>query len=320
MQTMSLIKKKKREEQQNIRKVCVCFVNTIITFLSLIYKNKGQLHSFGNISWMLGCLADNLKSLLYYEYIEEFISLTKCLESHELESSDVIPIGLIDKVTFKDVSFGYYSDDLTKNPEKIIKIKNLSYVFEIENFYYLEAPNGFGKSTLLKSFTSNLFGGEIYFGSVNRKNLKFEDVISNVFHIVQATEYTPKFDPDETRHFKGKDIWLEGRLGLTDLLEKDTIELSGGQKKRVFIYSALTSKASIILLDEICSELSTEETDEVPEGGGWLTRIIKTLGEWHGIKNKIIIMVGHGLVDLMPPNVVKLKIENTKEKTLIHVR
>jgi ABC-type cobalamin/Fe3+-siderophores transport system ATPase subunit len=314
-------KKNKIEEQQNIRKVFILLLNSITNGLSLASKNKGQLHSFGNISWMLGCLADNLKSFFYYEYMEEFISLTKCLESHKLESSDeIIPIGLVDKLILKGVDFGYYSGDLTKNPKKIIKIKNLSYVFERGNFYYLEAPNGIGKSTLLKCFTSNVYRGEIYFGSVNRKNLKFEDVISNVYHIVQATEYTPKFDRDETIHLRGKDEWLEEKLGLKDLLGKDTIELSGGQKKRVFIYGALTSNASIILLDEICSELSTEDTPEVPEGGGWLTRIINTLGEWDGIQNKIIIMVGHGLVDLMPSKVVKLKIENTEEKTLIHVR
>ena len=316
-------KQKKQKSQQTIQKYCICFINIVITILSLASKNNGQLHSFSKISWMLGCLADNLKSLMYYEYMSEFFTLTKCLESHELVSSNEIPIGLIDKITFDKVSFGYYSNDLTKNSEKIFKINKLSYELKKGTFYYIEAPNGFGKSTFLKSFTSNLFEGDIYFGSVNRKNLTFEDVHSNIFHMVQATEYTPKFDPVEIEHYNGKDSWLEEKLGLTGLLGKDMIELSGGQKKRVYIRLALDSQ--IILLDEILSELDTEETPEVPEGGGWLTRVINTLAEWPGIKHKILILVGHGLVELMPSNVVKLVIENTidnngEKKTVIRKR
>ena len=164
-----------------------------------------------------------------------------------------------------------------------------------------------------------MFDGDIYFGNTNRKNLTFEDISSNVFHIVQASEYTPKFDQNEIKDYRGRDKWLEKQLGLSELIGKDTVELSGGQKKRLFIYISLTSSAQIILLDEILSELSTEESPEVPEGGGWLSRVIYTLVNWRGGKNKIIILVGHGLNTLMSSKVKKLKIENTKSKTIIKV-
>ena len=194
-------------------------------------------------------------------------------------------------------------------------------------------------------FSSNLQSGDVFFGSQNRKDMSFDDVSSSIFHIVQASEYTPKFTTEEVKAYKGRDIWLEEQLGLKDLLEKDTIEMSGGQKKRIFIYMVLTSSAPILLLDEILSELSTEETPDVPEGGGWLKRVITTLINWKGRENKIMILVGHGLIDLINSidftsnststsilktkkkfhhnhnhNVIKLKLENIKNKTFLITR
>ena len=124
---------------------------------------------------------------------------------------------------------------------------------------------------------------------------------------------------EEIKAYKGRDIWLEEKLGLKELLEKDTIEMSGGQKKRIFIYIVLTSNAPILLLDEILSELSTEETPDVPEGGGWLSRIINTMINWNGRRNKIMILIGHGLLNLIPhkKHVIKLKLENTKLKSML---
>ena len=300
------------EVQQNKQKYVVLITNLIITFISLVNNNIAQIHSFSSISWMLGCLADNLKSLKYYTYYEEFTNLIECFERHKLYNTTCVPIGLIDSVKFVNASFGYYDDLYQLSSLNMTqKIFKLNYQFHCNKFYYLEAPNGIGKSTLLRMFTSNLFAGDIYFGSINRNNLAFEDVISNVFHIVQASEYTPKFSKDEIMACKGRNKWLEKRLGLKDLFDKDTVEMSGGQKKRMFIYIVLTSKASILLLDEILSELSTEDTPDVPEGGGWLSRVINTLAEYKN-HNKIIIMVGHGLLDLIPKkkHIINLKLKN----------
>jgi ABC-type cobalamin/Fe3+-siderophores transport system ATPase subunit len=310
------------EKQQNIQKYVICAINLIITYISLIGKDIAQLHAFSNISWMLGCLADNLKSFQYYVFVSEFLLVCKTFEKYKFECESKTIIGNIDKVDFVNASFGYYSEDLTNKPDYIQKISNLTYSFKRGLFYYLEAPNGIGKSTMLKMFTSNLNSGDIYFGSINRKHLSFEDISSRIFHIVQASEYTPKFTTEEIKAYKGLDPWLEKQLGLTDLLSKDTVEMSGGQKKRIFIYIVLTSNAPILLLDEILSELSTEETPDVPEGGGWLSRVINTMINWNNRQNKIIILVGHGLLELIPQqkHVIKLRLENTKTKSMLTIR
>ena len=343
-------KKIKMEQQHNIQKYVICFVNLIVTYISLASKDISQLQAFSNISWMLGCLSDNLKSFKYYVYVDDFLTLCETLEKHKLETKETKEtkrkIKSIKKVDFVNASFGYYCNNLSSQPESKYdtKIFNLSYSFMVGVFYYLEAPNGIGKSTLLRMFTSNLQSGNIFFGSQNRKDLSFEYISSSIFHIVQASEYTPKFTTEEVKAYEDLNLWLQKQLGLENLLDKDTIEMSGGQKKRMFIYMVLTSAAPILLLDEILSELSTEETPDVPEGGGWLKRVIKTLINWKGRENKIMILVGHGLIDLINSidftstststsdfitkkkgktinrNIVKLKLENKKNKTFLITR
>ncbi len=319
-------KRLKIEAQDNYQKYIIMLINLIFTFISLKSKNINQYHAFSNISWLIGHLADNIKSLGYYTYVKELISFCKCLESHKLESDKNIVqdelVGPIETVEFVNTYFGYYNDDLLSNPTYSEKIINFSYTFRKGIFYYLEAPNGIGKSTLLKMFVSNLHKGDIYFNSYNRKNLSWNYLNKNISHMVQASEYTPTFSKEEIQFNKNKDLWLEEKLGLTGLFEKSTIEMSGGQKKRMFLYIILVSSAQILLLDEILSELSTEPTDEVPEGGGWLTRVINTLVQWKGLEQKIIILVGHGIINLIPnnDNVAKLKLYNNENQTLLNLR
>jgi ABC-type cobalamin/Fe3+-siderophores transport system ATPase subunit len=316
----NLIRMEKQDKQQKIQKFIMCFLDFLFAWYSIVNNNIAQLHSFGGMSWMIGVIADNIKSLQYYEYIEEYLTYCEALESFSFSKPLMKEeLGEIDKVQFINGNFGYYRDDLTKNPDYDQKIFNLNFTFYRGNLYYLEAPNGVGKSTILKMFKYNLYTGQVFFGSVNRANLSFDDICSSVFYIAQASEYTPQFSKEQINSLKGKDLWLEERLGLERLFDKDTTEMSGGQKKRLFIYVVLTSKAPILLLDEILSELSTEECSEVPEGGGWLNRVIRTIVEWQGLENKLIIMVGHGLRQLIPSknNIIKLSINNQDRETKI---
>ena len=316
-------KRNKIDAQQNIQKYIIMVLNMASTYISLINKNLGQLHAFGNISWMIGCLADNIKSLQYYTYMTQLISFIKCMEAHKLECAvNIISCNIIDinEVSFINASFGYYSDDLMKNPTREQKITNLNYTFKRGILYYLEAPNGLGKSTILRMFQSNLFSGKVFFGAINRTHLSFTDIYNSVFHIVQASEYTPIFSKEEINACKGKDDWLESQLCLCDLFNKDTVEMSGGQRKRMILYILMTSSAPILLLDEILSELSTEDIPEVPEGGGWLTRVVNTIIDWPNRQHKIIILVGHGLRTLIPTNnatVIQLRLDNADTNTTL---
>ena len=310
-------KQKKRQNQHQNQKYALCIINFVITLISLKSGNLSQIHSFSNIAWMISALSDNIKSLQYKDYMLQFLDLCNLLENHSYKSINEIPVGHINCIKFINISFGYLNS-LADNKPQFNIIKNLTIEFTIGKLYYLEGSNGIGKSTFLKIFQSNITDGNIFFGNINRINISFEDLHMLIFNIYQASEYMPIFSKNEIEPFRGKDLWLEQQLGLEKLF-KDSSEISGGQKKRMLIYLALVSNCPILLLDEILSELSTEETPEVPEGGGWLSRIINTIVYWKGRNSKIIILVGHGLIDLIPNeySISKLKINEINGKTIL---
>ncbi len=230
-------------------------------------------------------------------------------------SSSFVPT----KITFTNATFGYYTNNLLLGSDYVTIIHNLNFTFNIGNMYYLEATNGIGKSTLLNMFTCNLYNGTITFNGINRDNMSFIELHKMIIRGYQSSEYNPSYSKDDTQIVKGKDTWLEEQLVLTTLFGKDFVEMSGGQKKRMLIYMILTSPTSVLLLDEILSELSTEEVPEVPEGGGWLGRVINTLIHWPGREQKIVILVGHGLRKLIPKSeyIKHLLIKQTDKQTLL---
>jgi ABC-type sugar transport system ATPase subunit len=91
-------------------------------------------------------------------------------------------------------------------------------------------------------------------------------------------------------------------LGVEELLEKGTDQLSGGQKKRIALYCAITSDASVLLLDEVLSEVSS--TNEHEMVGGWRKRILGLLSIV--ARERIVILVGHGLQNDLESSVIKL--------------
>lgn len=298
--------KRKRETmdvQHRYQSYVIICMNMITTYISLISGNIAQLHSFSNISWMIGCLSNNLKSLQYHTYMAEFIAFMDCMKKHRLKcrtASLLSPLPPITNIAFHNATFGYYNGDLLKGSKYDAVVHNLNFTFLQGKLYYLEATNGIGKSTLLNMFTSNLHDGSITFDGKSREQMSFSTLHQLVIRGYQASEYSPTFSKDDTSLVQGKDSWLEKQLGLSGLFGKDFVEMSGGQKKRMLIYMLLTAPAMILLLDEILSELSTEDVPEVSEGGGWLGRVVNTIVQWPERKQKIVILVGHGLKNMIP--------------------
>ncbi len=298
-------KRETMDAQHRYQSYVIIFTNVITTYVALKSGNIAQLHSFSNISWMIGCLSNNLKSLQYHTYMAEFIAFMDCMKKHRLKCSSLSPLSplfLITNITFHNATFGYYNGDLLNDSKYVVVIHRLNFTFYGGMLYYIEATNGIGKSTIFNMFTSNLHDGTITFVGIDRTEMSFSDLQRLVIRGYQASEYSPTFSKDDTALVQGMDSWLEEQLGLSDLFGKDFVEMSGGQKKRMLIYMLFTAPATVLLLDEILSELSTEDVPEVPEGGGWLSRVVNTLVQWPGRKQKIMILVGHGLRNIIPNN------------------
>ena len=152
-------------------------------------------------------------------------------------------------------------------------LKNISTNIESGDFISIIGPSGSGKSTFLKlcshliSPTSGKlsFKGKYFteynstdlrksiaycfqtpylFGDTVLENIKFPFSIRNM-----------KFD-----YKRVNDLFSLFQMVATEYLDKDTKNLSGGEKQRISLIRSLLFKPEILLLDEITSALDADNT------------------------------------------------------------
>lgn len=179
------------------------------------------------------------------------------------------------------LSYGY--DD------KIL-MKDLNASLYANYKYAVVGDNGCGKSTLIKilSGLNRSYMGEVLYRGCDIKNL-------NDFELFSIVEYLPQEDPiiDLTPKSlymmicEGDDITLNKILSTASILgldknilnEQNISELSGGQRKKVFLSVALCSKREVLILDEPTNTLDLDSQKR-------LLSMIKN-------SNKSIIMITH---------------------------
>ncbi len=158
------------------------------------------------------------------------------------------------------------------NDGKII-LKNISTNIESGDFISIIGPSGSGKSTFLKlcshliSPTSGKlsFKGK-YFTEYNstdlRKSIAYcfqtpylfgDTVIENIKFPFSIRNM--KFD-----YKRVNDLFSLFQMVATEYLDKDTKNLSGGEKQRISLIRSLLFKPEILLLDEITSALDADNT------------------------------------------------------------
>lgn len=170
----------------------------------------------------------------------------------------------------KDLSFSY-----NKHKENIFE--NLSINFS-KGFNVILGPNGAGKSTLLKAIFGLLkYKGEIYYDNVNLSKINFNKK-------TELISYLPQIDlnvspltvlemvllgrlPELHQKISDEDIKavteILKALNIEDLMTKKFSELSGGQKKMVFIAQTLVRNPKLVLLDEPTNSLDLQKQLEL---------------------------------------------------------
>lgn len=167
-------------------------------------------------------------------------------------------------IEVQSISFRYHRDWV---------LQDLSFKIEKGDFVGIIGPNGSGKTTLLKILYRLLTPqrGQILFNHQPLQRMKRSEIAKKV--AVVAQENYPLFP------FRVEEIVLMGRspyLGhllfegkrdleiaqramewteILPLRERYLDELSGGERKRVFIARALTQEPEVILLDEPTANL-----------------------------------------------------------------
>ncbi|SFG34692.1 iron complex transport system ATP-binding protein [Desulfotomaculum arcticum] len=175
-------------------------------------------------------------------------------------------------ITVNNLSFSYKKN---KGAHKVFDGLNLAFA---KGFNAILGPNGAGKSTLLKSIFGLLhYDGNILYGHESITAMDTEDRI-------KLMSYLPQMDVDIST-LTVLEMVILGRLPelgykisdedlniVMDTLESLNIaalatrnfsELSGGQKKLVFIAQTLVRKPKLILLDEPVNSLDLQKQLEL---------------------------------------------------------
>jgi iron complex transport system ATP-binding protein len=151
-------------------------------------------------------------------------------------------------IRFQQTQIGY--------KKALISIENLE--LESSAIYALVGRNGSGKSTFLKSITGqiSLLGGNLEIDARSTKEVKAAE-LSRIISFVESKFDGVSFLTVENYLALGRAPYTNalGRLsakdmGLAEFLEKDTINLSDGERQLCAIARALVQQTPILLLDE----------------------------------------------------------------------
>lgn len=161
--------------------------------------------------------------------------------------------------------------NVTKNYEDFCVLKNISMEFE-NGVYGLLAPNGTGKTTLIKMISTLIFptSGEILYKGENILNLD-EEYRNILGYLPQDFGYYKNYSPIKFLNYisalKGMDKKQSDKkikellklVGLEEVGNKKMRKFSGGMIQRVGIAQALLNDPKILILDEPTAGLDPKE-------------------------------------------------------------
>ena len=163
---------------------------------------------------------------------------------------------------------------LNKTYDKIIAVKNLSFVINKGKIIGLLGPNGCGKTTTIAMILGLLkpTSGEVI---IKGKNIEKEriNLLEKMNFISPYVELPKKLTVEENlkvygglygiKNINEKISELVNELRLNEFLKKKTGELSSGQKNRISLAKALINDPEILMLDEPTASLDPDTGDFV---------------------------------------------------------
>ena len=163
---------------------------------------------------------------------------------------------------------------LNKIYDKIIAVKDLSFVINKGKIIGLLGPNGCGKTTTIAMILGLLkpTSGEVF---IKGKNIEKEriNLLEKMNFISPYVELPKKLTVEENlkvyaglygvKNINEKISELVNELRLNKFLKKKTGELSSGQKNRISLAKALINDPEILMLDEPTASLDPDTGDFV---------------------------------------------------------
>jgi len=182
--------------------------------------------------------------------------------------------------------------------DKLI-INNINLSFSVGEFVGIIGPNGAGKSTLLKLMLGILKTPAEFIQLNNKSLIEYpkKELGKFIAYVPQETEFSFSFTVKEIVQM-GRYPYLKGiafvsaddetivndameKMEILDFATRKFNELSGGEKQRVVIASALAQQPKILLLDEPTSALDLHHQIDI-------YTILKTLQKETGMTTIVV--------------------------------
>lgn len=270
----------------------------------------------------------DLESLIFGEPLPlgKYVSCPSINWQPTLEDcSDEMPKGFHNEaaIIFKDITFSYAQDEFTKRNgvEQKKLFDHFSLAIEAGRLTALMGPSGCGKSTLMEIAAGLLYSetGAVY--SNSRPLLALQDNDHGLFEEFAADDVA--FGP-RNQGIKGKELVNKVKFAMEQVGlpyekfgERQTITLSGGEKRKVSVAGIVAMEGQVLLFDEPTAGLDAKSRRRVME---MLLSLVKTgktvLFSTH---REDEAYVAHRIVRLAPTLPVSIKDIVIEESLLNHL-
>lgn len=274
----------------------------------IVIMNSGEIvsddtprNTFSNVEKMIELGLDTPQvTRLCHELNKRGINIPETVITVEECANEIMKIAS-PSLPFPDLSHIKKKEDIWNTKEDIIKVENLSHIYQEKSpfekvalknislsvkkgsFVGIIGHTGSGKSTLIQHLNGLMKAseGSIYVDgmSVTDKNTDMKAIRRKVGLVFQYPEYQlfeetvykdiaygPKNMGKSDEEIHTLVTHAAEMVGLKEKhLQKSPFELSGGQKRRVAIAGVLAMKPSIIILDEPCAGLDPKGRDDILE-------------------------------------------------------
>ncbi len=198
-------------------------------------------------------------------------------------------------------------DQLDCRINKRTILDNISLEIKKGDCWLLFGPNGAGKSTLLKILCGLVtdFHGSVSLGDKNVKEMSRKEMARVLSYQPQFEEFALPMSIREVllagrypyksffRDYSAEDVRITDEIvtqfNLEAFVDRDINSLSGGERKKVMLASAIIQDVSIILFDEPFTFLD-------PEAVSNLKKMMVKLKE----QGKTLVVVSHNFETLFP--------------------
>ena len=218
----------------------------------------------------------------------------------EHEAEHPTPIGTVEHLEFKDVSFGYKS---AQNQA----LEHISYDVRRGQTVAFVGPSGSGKTSMVKLLVGlyQPTSGAVLYNGVRHDEMQKDELRKQIGFVTQDTQlfagtirenlrfvYPNATDAeclDALAKAQCQNLLARGGQGLDTVIGEGGVKVSGGEKQRLSIARALLRKPNVLVFDEATSSLDSLTEEEIG----------KTIKDVSEVRSHITVLIAHRLSTVM---------------------